>query len=80
MVKKQLFKLITKYKCTNANVTINSNLYTDLGLDSFAFVAFLIETESMLNITFNLDEMENCLVVKNLIQICNEKLKENPCN
>lgn len=57
-------------------ITDDTNLYTDLRIDSLTFINFLLRVEQHFNITFDIDEMEKCLQVDNLIQLVKIKIKE----
>lgn len=75
-IQNRIIAKINQFKCTRTDITQDSNLYFDLGFDSLTLVIFLTEIENDFDINFDLLEMEECLIVKNLIKLCNEKLKE----
>lgn len=75
--KTKIEKIIEKFNFTNARITQETNLYLDLGFDSLALVVFLTEIEKALNINIDIFEMEECLIIKNLLKICENKVKEN---
>lgn len=75
-VRETILQKITNAKLTDGPVTEASDLYTDLGFDSLAFVQLLLEIEEEYPVTFRITEMEECLQVGNLIELVESRIKE----
>lgn len=76
MVENTVLQIIELSKPIPVPVTMESNLYTDLGFDSLSFIVLLLEIEDTFSISFNVLEMENCLRVSQLIKLIKSKIEE----
>lgn len=72
----EIILMIKRAKYISFPISTESNLYTDLGFDSLAFISFLVQIEETYSITFDISEMELCLQVGQLIKITKSKIKE----
>lgn len=79
-VRETILQKITNAKLTAEPVTVASDLYADLGFDSLAFVQLLLEIEGEYPVTFSIVEMEECLQVGNLIELVENRIKEQERN
>lgn len=71
-----IVQMIEARKCVAAAVGMEANLYTDLAFDSLAFTDLLVKIEDAFSISFEISEMEQCLWVKNLIALVDQKVKD----
>ena len=75
-VRDTIEQIITRIKPAADPVTDDTNLYSDLCLDSLAFVRLLMEIETEYQIRFSIMEKESCLLVGRLIELVESRLKE----
>ena len=75
-IRDEIISLIRQTKLASVSVAETSNLYTDLGLDSLAFVQLLLRIEDTFSISIDLMEMGTCLQVDRLIALVEKKVKE----
>ena len=61
--------LIEKRMYGFAKIEESSNLYKDLGFDSLMYVSLIVDIEKVFGIEIKLEELEECLSVKKLIDI-----------
>lgn len=80
MISDQVLKMIEGINSISAPIKKNTNLYTDLGIDSLSFISFLLKVEETFSITFDIIEMEMCLQVDQLISLVKNKIKESDKN
>ena len=52
-----------------------TDLLTDLGLDSLDLVEVMLEIETALNVEFSSDEIVNLTTIKDVIDLINKKIK-----
>lgn len=64
-----------KTKTRNKNITAESHLFNDMGLDSLDAVEIIIEIEDSFNIDLQDKESEEVQTVKDLIEIVESKIK-----
>lgn len=76
-LKEKIINIVESVKRIPIKVEEKSNLYSDLGVDSITFIGFLLRVEEKFSISFDIDEMEQCLRVDQLIKLVNKKLKES---
>ncbi|WP_040197300.1 acyl carrier protein [Candidatus Soleaferrea massiliensis] len=76
MIRDALIQKISKKALIPGLVTQESNLYTDLGFDSLSFITLLAEIEGEYGISFDITEMEDCLIAGRLISFVESKTKE----
>ena len=72
----QIIQKIEKEVFISHPVTETSSLYTDLGFDSIMFISLLIEIEAAFSIVIDIDEMEQCVQVGQLIALVEKKSAE----
>lgn len=75
-IESAIIGMIEDEKPACGKVTETSNLCTDLGFDSLAFVQLLLKIEGVFSLTFSLMEMGICLQVDRLIALVQSKQKE----
>lgn len=80
MISNQVIQMIEEINLISAPIKKNTNLYTDLGIDSLSFINFLLKVEETFSVTFSIIEMEMCLQVDQLISLVNNKVKESEEN
>lgn len=76
MIRESIISKIKEQSFVTIPVSETSNLYTDLGYDSLNFIVLLTEIETMFSITININEMENCIQVKELIALVRRKIAQ----
>ena len=75
-ISREIVHMISEAMLAPASIGETSNLYTDLGLDSLAFVYLLLRIEEAFSIKFGLMEMGTCTQVGRLIALVENKVKE----
>ena len=65
----KIIGLIEKRMYGFAKIEESSNLYKDLGFDSLMYVSLIVDIEKVFGIEIKLEELEECLSVKKLIEI-----------
>lgn len=76
MLDDEVLEAINRAKRIPVPVVPESHFFMDLGLDSLSFVAFLLQLEQRYTITFNIIEIEQCVLVERLIELIHLKVKE----
>ena len=71
---KKIIELIERKKRLPSKICEKTHLYFDLGIDSLAFVEFLLEIEQTFSIIIEISEMESCLLVGSLIANVKNKM------
>jgi len=76
MVSDVIIEKIKEKLFISAPINAKSNLYTDLGFDSLSFITLLTDIEDAYSIILDIEEMEMCLQVGQLITVVENKIKE----
>jgi len=76
MVSDVIIEKIKENLFISAPINAKSNLYTDLGFDSLSFITLLTDIEDAYSIILDIEEMEMCLQVGQLITVVENKIKE----
>lgn len=76
VIREAIIRKIKEEQFVTASVSESSSLYLDLGFDSLSFIVLLTEIERMFSITINIDEMENCIQVGELITLVKSKMRQ----
>ena len=76
-IRETIMQKINQKKRVRKAVTDETELYRDLNFDSLAFICLLIEIETLFSITFDVSEMESCIRVGHLIELTEQKSRED---
>lgn len=68
-IRNSVIEIIEFEKKIETNVSIDSDLFKDLGFDSLSFVKLLIRLEEMFFIDIEIQQMKDCHTVGGLIKI-----------
>lgn len=74
---KQVIDLLNSYNSRNIHISVESDLFLDIGLDSLSFIELIYDVERQFNLSIKLFEISKCVNVGNLITLVENKLKEN---
>lgn len=83
MTKETVFEEISKIiadhlgKYLDTEITMKSNLATDLDMDSMDILCIVYMMETTLNITVESDRLKTFTTVEDLVNVAMEKLKQN---
>ncbi|MDR1599317.1 MAG: acyl carrier protein [Oscillospiraceae bacterium] len=69
--------LIRRTRPTTAPIDARTNIYTDLGFNSLAFMELLTRVEEEYGFEFAITEMEPCLVVGALVSVVKERARHD---
>ncbi|MDR0396962.1 MAG: acyl carrier protein [Oscillospiraceae bacterium] len=69
--------LIRSTRPVSARIDAKTNIYTDLGFDSLAYMELLARVENAFGFEFSITEMEPCLVAGALADMIKEKLEHD---
>ena len=73
-----ILRMLDQARRAPVPVKPGSNLCTDLGLDSLAFMQLLLRIEDAFGIAFSLPELRQCLQAGRLIALVEEKIRSLP--
>lgn len=76
-IRETIMQKINQKKRVRKTVTDETELYRDLNFDSLSFICLLIEIETLFSITFDVSEMESCIRVGHLIELTEQKSRED---
>lgn len=76
-IENQIIQFIQQEAPLPVRVKRNSNVLNDLGFDSLSFFTLLLTMEEKFSVNINIQEMESCLLVNNLIEIIERKRRGN---
>ncbi len=74
-IKNEILTLIKSKTKLSSSVTETTHLYKDLHFDSLSYVSLLMAVENHFNVTIRLPEMGRCLVVGQMIELVEEKIR-----
>lgn len=77
VIRDAVIQKIKEHQFITAPVSESTSLYKDLGFDSLNFIVFLTEIENSFSITINIDEMERCTQVGELIALVKKKTRKD---
>ena len=75
-IKECVFSVVNKYNNFEIVLTMESNLFLDIGIDSLLFLELICEIEEFFKIEIKIEEISQCLIIGNLIKIVETKLKD----
>ena len=74
-IKNEILTLIKSKTKLSSSVTETTHLYKDLHFDSLSYVSLLMAVVNHFNVTIGLPEMGRCLVVGQMIELVEEKIR-----
>ena len=74
-IKNEILTLIKSKTKLSSSVTETTHLYKYLHFDSLSYVSLLMAVENHFNVTIGLPEMGRCLVVGQMIELVEEKIR-----
>ncbi len=74
-IENRISKIINNYNSFDAEIKAQTDLATDMGLDSLSIIMFLEEIEREFGISFEISEISKCLKLDSLIALVKSKIQ-----